>query len=1009
MTQSHGEKQGHGRRRPPDADGADQAPTAATGDPESGAGGQGLGGFEPPENVGPYRILDTLGEGGFGVVYLAEQTWPVKRRAALKIIKPGMDSKAVIARFEAERQALAMMDHPCVARVFDAGTTAEGRPFFVMEHVHGVPITDHCDTHKLEVKERLELFIRVCEAIQHAHQKGVIHRDIKASNILVEFEDGKATPKVIDFGVAKAISQPLTERTIFTEQGQLIGTPEYMSPEQAAMTAQDIDTRSDIYALGVLLYELLTGMLPFDRRMLRSAGFSEIQRIIREIEPPRPSTRLSTLGDPPAGAPPARTDDAAPLSEVARFRATDPRTLLRSLRGDLDWIVMKCLEKDRTRRYETANGLGMDIRRYLDHEPVLAGPPGAAYRFRKFARRNQGTLTAAAAVAAALVLGLALATHESIQARRERDRALEAEGLARAAAARSERVLESIGRMFETFKPAAAGADWHVLVELLDQAAQSAAQELTDEPEAQAELMSIIARRFESFQAWPYAVVWRSKVLDVRRKILAHDVPALCASLDELGHALRGAGELSRAERFGREAIELARNLWGDDHKRTADYKYHFGDTLMDIGKYSEAEELFLDVLEFNRRADEERVPTSLHTLSWVAQARGDLANAERYLRDYLGLSGDGISRSALAHAKNSLAAILRKQARYEEALTLCRESLSLVRQYMGVGHPREAGSLLGLGVLQLEMGLLDEAEQNLYHALEIWLAAVDDKHPSVASAKYRLSAVLAARGRLHDAEELARAAADAKRQDHPDLAFYLSQLGRIMAAQGKAEEAERLFREALHLGGDEIGRHPVMARTLANLAALLVDQGRLGESESLLEQAFEIQRLRLDEDHPDVARTLSVRAVMRGKAGDVDGAMEDATEALRICRARLGEDHYRLALVMADLGRLHLATGTLDDAESWLLDALEAHRRLLGSGHPQTGRVQSEYGECLTRLARFEEAEPVLLEAHSHLEGVCGADHPLTRAALERVVLLYEQWGRTEQADQWRSRLEKT
>ena len=266
------------------------APTASTGLREA------LGGLGHPERIGRYRILETLGVGGFGVVYHAEQTQPVKRRVALKVIKPGMDSRAVIARFEAERQALAMMDHPHVARVFDAGTTDEGRPFFVMEHVHGVPITEHCDVHRLDLKKRLELFILVCEAIQHAHQKGLIHRDIKPSNVLIEFQDGHAIPKVIDFGVAKAISQPLTEKTLFTEQGQLIGTPEYMSPEQAAMTAQDIDTRSDIYSLGILLYELLTGTVPFDRKTLRSAGFSEIQRIIRDVEPPRPSTRLSTLG-----------------------------------------------------------------------------------------------------------------------------------------------------------------------------------------------------------------------------------------------------------------------------------------------------------------------------------------------------------------------------------------------------------------------------------------------------------------------------------------------------------------------------------------------------------------------------------------------------------------------------------------------------------------------------------------------------------------------------------------
>ena len=346
--------------------------------------------------IGSYKILSVLGEGGFGVVYLAERERPVKRRVALKVIKPGMDSRQIVARFEAERQALAVMDHTNVAKVFDAGMTDNGRSYFVMEYVKGVPITEHCDRQKLGVRDRVELFMEVCEAVQHAHQKGIIHRDLKPRNILVSFEGSRSICKVIDFGVAKAITGSLTEKTVYTEQGQAIGTPEYMSPEQAEMTGQDIDTRSDIYSLGVVLYELLTGSLPFTSDYLRSGGLEHIRRVIREEEPPTPSTRTTSL-------------DAKRSTKVAKDRDTDLRELRRELKGDLDWIVLKAMEKDRQRRYETAHGLAMDIQRYLDNEPIMARPPSSLYRLSKMARRNKVAFLATAAVAAALVVGLAAA------------------------------------------------------------------------------------------------------------------------------------------------------------------------------------------------------------------------------------------------------------------------------------------------------------------------------------------------------------------------------------------------------------------------------------------------------------------------------------------------------------------------------------------------------------------------------------------------------------------------
>ena len=338
---------------------------------------------QPGIVIGPYKLLEQIGEGGFGVVFMAEQQRPVRRRVALKVIKPGMDTRQVIARFEAERQALALMDHPNIARVLDAGATESGRPYFVMELVRGIPLSEFCDQNRLTVGERLELFITVCHAVQHAHQKGIIHRDIKPNNVLVTLHDGTPVAKVIDFGVAKATGQQLTEKTLFTSFAQMIGTPLYMSPEQAEMSGLDVDTRSDIYSLGVVLYELLTGTTPFEQERMRTAGYDEVRRIIREEEPAKPSARISTLN--------------RAATTVSANRKSDPSRLSQLFRGELDWIVMKALEKDRNRRYETAAAFAADVQRYLDDEAVEACPPSARYRFRKFARRNKAAFLTGAA------------------------------------------------------------------------------------------------------------------------------------------------------------------------------------------------------------------------------------------------------------------------------------------------------------------------------------------------------------------------------------------------------------------------------------------------------------------------------------------------------------------------------------------------------------------------------------------------------------------------------------
>src|SRR4051794_581084 len=428
----------------------------------------------PGAVIGPYKLLQQIGEGGMGTVYMAEQEKPVRRKVALKVIKPGMDSRQVVARFEAERQALALMDHVNIARVLDAGATENGLPYFVMELVHGVPITRYCDENRLTPRERLELFVPVCQAIQHAHQKGVIHRDVKPSNVLVTLYDGRPVPKVIDFGVAKATEQKLTERTLFTHYGTLVGTLEYMSPEQAEMSALGVDTRSDIFSLGVLLYELLTGSTPLSHKRVKEAAYAEVLRLILEEEPPKPSTRLSESGEA--------------LASISAQRHLEPAKLTKLVRGELDWIVMKTLEKDRNRRYETANAFAADLQRYLADETVQACPPSAWYRFRKLARRNKVGLLTASFVALALLTGTTVAIWQAVLATRAKAVAEGEKQRADKQAAIATSVSASLQQLVGSLDPDAAKGPNYTARQLLDDYADKLDEKLTDQPEASADL-----------------------------------------------------------------------------------------------------------------------------------------------------------------------------------------------------------------------------------------------------------------------------------------------------------------------------------------------------------------------------------------------------------------------------------------------------------------------------------------------------------------------------------------
>ncbi len=760
--------------------------------------------IEPPppdealgKNIGPYKLLEKIGEGGFGAVYVAEQREPVKRRVALKIIKLGMDTKQVIARFEAERQALAMMDHPNIARALDAGATENGRPYFVMELVRGVQITDYCDQANLPTSERLELFIKVCQAIQHAHQKGVIHRDIKPSNILVTLHDSVPAPKVIDFGIAKATEGRLTDATVYTQLQQFVGTPAYMSPEQAEMSGLDIDTRSDIYSLGVLLYELLAGSPPFDPDDLMSHGIDAMRKTIREKEPVKPSTRFATL-------------QGEELTTTARRRSADIAKLKRQLKGDLDWIVMKCLEKDRARRYETANGLAADIQRHLANELVVARPPGVGYKIQKFVRRNRAAVLAASLVLLALVagvIGTTWALLDALKQKREAQRErIEADRQGKIA----RHTTDFLTGMFEDIDQGQATLRDITVREVLDQASGKISAAFPGDPLTELPIRRTFVDVYSKLGK-PYSALTNAEAALALAKLAygGQDSEATANCLDDLANSLDAAARSPEALAIHQQALAMQRRLHRGDDLNVAKAIFDLATGQVDLDQPAQAVTNFQAALAMFQRlspGDNPHIADCLYSIAncylHLGRTTEALTNFQATLAVFRQIYPGDFPDTATC--QSAVAQCQEKLGRYTEALTNYAASLAMSQHYFHGDHPNVGDGLSHLAHCQVNLGLYADALTNNQAAWAMFQRIYQGDNQRVASSQANIALCQTHLGLYADALPNRQASLAMFERlhpgDSPDVALDLDLLADCQNGLGLYAEAAANFQAGLSM-----------------------------------------------------------------------------------------------------------------------------------------------------------------------------------------------------------------
>lgn len=990
----------------------------------------------PGSKIGNYKLLQMIGEGGFGSVFMAQQEQPVQRKVALKIIKLGMDTRQVVARFEQERQALATMDHPNIAKVLDAGATETGRPYFVMELVKGDPIVEYCDKNNLSIDERLGLFSQVCNAVQHAHTKGIIHRDIKPSNILVGTQDGRPNTKVIDFGIAKATNSQLTEKTLFTEHRQLIGTPEYMSPEQAEGSL-DIDTRTDVYSLGVLLYELLTGTTPFSSGELRSAAYAEIQRIIREVDPPKPSTRLS--------------QNTETNTTVAARRHTEPRKLGLLLRGDLDWIVMKALEKDRQRRYETANGLAADIRRHLAGEAVVAAPPSAMYRIRKIVNRNKVAVSAALVVAAALLLGIVGTTWQARSARFERDRALVAEAETKLRAAELTEVSEFQAKMLSQIDATDAGLrlissirdnfgasleksgvpqaeresrarafglelfqvnSTDIASEMIDRtilkpAITAVDAQFKNQPLVDASLRSTLSQLYAGLGQSNEALILLQSAYATRKRELGESHPLTLLALNDLGSVLEASGKMDEAEKCYKQAYEGRLRVLGADHPDTLVSMGNLGNFYRGMGKADLAEPLLRTALETSRRVlgNEHRTTLiAMNTMGFLYATTGKLAEAEPLWREAYetGRKTLGDENRDVLVWVNNLGGLLQSQGKLAEAEPYLIESVERHRRILGDEHPTTIRATAVLGGLWIKRAMLDSAEPVLREASQNALRVMGPENPFTLTIYTDLGYLLRQRGKLTEAERYLREAWETRRRvlgpQHPETLDSVSNMAGLLADQGKSEEAEAMYRDALAGCRSSLGNdHPITLVQIVNLAQLLMNADRLEEAEVLVREALESRRRVSGEDHPETFIAMSHLARLFELQGKLDESESLYRDALDRFNRKYGPEHPNTLNGVGNLAAVIRKQQRPAEAEPMYRGVVDGLEKKYGKDNVRVAAARVGFARTLGDLKKFQEAEAEFLEVERVYAIAQGISKDRRKQYLESVVAFYEAWDKAE------------